>query len=108
MLFVFILKKNHIPLSAACDPIMFTNPPPVLCVFALQAEVLTGLPAMDLPSASTAIMALQCTGTKCIILTLGEKGLLYSMAVGRDGLMEWTTIEHIEAETVKVVDTSVS
>lgn len=70
--------------------------------------MLTGLPTTDLATASRAITALQSTGTKCIILTMGEKGLLYSTLVDKEGLMEWTVIQHIEAENVNVVDTTVS
>ena len=70
--------------------------------------MLTGLVASDVATATRAITALQCTGTKCIILTLGEKGLLYSMLVTKEGSMDWTAVRHIEAENVSVVDTTVS
>ena len=70
-----------------------------------QAEVLTGLPVTDLVSGRTAVEALQGMGPRCVVLTLGEKGLLYSQLL-RGG--QWTGIQHIEAEVVEVVDTTVS
>lgn len=71
-----------------------------------QVEILTEQPVTDLASAHVALGVLQRTGTNCVVLTLGEKGLLYSQKVG-EGLNEWSAPEHIEAECVEVVDTTV-
>lgn len=54
-----------------------------------------------------AVETLQGTGTSCIVLTLGEKGLLYSQLMKKE-LNEWSAIKHIEAEKMNVVDTTVS
>lgn len=69
----------------------------------MQAEVLTGLPVTDLPSARTAMEALQAVGSRCIVLTLGDKGLLYSQLETN----RWSQVEHMAAESVDVVDTTV-
>ena len=65
--------------------------------------MVTVVSVTDLVSATRAVEALQAMGSRCIVLTLGEKGLLYSVLVGK----EWSTIQHIPTEPVKVVDTTV-
>ena len=40
------------------------------------------------------------------MLTLGEKGLIYSQKSDRDG--KWGDVQYIKAETVNAVDTTVS
>lgn len=59
---------------------------------------------MDVETGTRAVEDLQKTGTKCVVLTLGEKGLLYSQLHSNKG---WSPVEQIEAETVSVVDTTV-
>ena len=75
--------------------------------FFIKAEVLTGLPVTDLPTAQNAVRALQDVGSSCVVLTLGEKGLMYSQLVRKEP-SEWSPIEHIPAAAVEVVDTTVS
>lgn len=67
--------------------------------------MVTGLPVADLETATRTVVALQRTGTRCIILTLGEKGLLYARLSA--ATKEWSPIKHIKAEKVDVVDTTV-
>lgn len=68
--------------------------------------MLTGLPVTDLERATEAVTTLQTTGTRCVVLTLGEKGLLYTWLMAKESA-EWSPIQHIEAEKVDVVDTTV-
>ena len=68
-----------------------------------QAAMVTGLPVTDVTTATESVKALQETGTRCVVLTLGEKGLLYTQLV----MGKWTPILHIAAEKVDVVDTTV-
>lgn len=71
-----------------------------------QAELLTGQPVPDLPSAYKAVETLLTRGPDCVVLTLGEKGVLFS------GRGKWAGPEegfrHVPAERVDVVDTTVS
>lgn len=69
---------------------------------------MTGLPVTDLETATEAVRTLQASGTRCIVLTLGEKGVLYTRLLTRAETGVWSPIEHIEAEKVNVVDTTVS
>lgn len=41
-----------------------------------------------------------------VVLTLGEKGLLFSQKDKQSG--KWSAVEHIEAEKVEAVDSTVS
>lgn len=50
---------------------------------------------------------LQTYGAKCIVLTLGENGLLYCQLLEKEGSSKWSEIKHLEAEKVEVVDTTV-
>lgn len=68
-----------------------------------QAAMVTGFPVTDITTATASIRALQDTGTSCVVLTLGEKGLLYTQLV----MGQWTPTLHIAAEKVNVVDTTV-
>ena len=56
----------------------------------------------DLPSAYKAVEMLQSYTPGCVVLTLGEKGVLFTEK-GKPDL-----VRHQEAENVKVVDTTVS
>lgn len=56
----------------------------------------------DLPSAYKAVEVLQSYTPGCVVLTLGEKGVLFTEK-GKPDIV-W----HQEAEKVKVVDTTVS
>lgn len=78
----------------------------LLAVFSptsIQAELLTGLPVPDLASGYQAVRELQSRGPGCVVLTLGEKGVLFT-ELGA----ETKTIRHIEALKVDVIDTTVS
>lgn len=68
---------------------------------------MTGLPVTDLETAAKAVTTLRATGTRCIVLTLGEKGLLYTVRKAEDSA-EWSPVQHMETEKVNVVDTTVS
>ncbi len=67
--------------------------------------MLTGLSVTDLALAREAVEVLQDTGSRCVVLTLGEKGVLYSVLLAGK---QWSKIQHIPAQAVKVVDTTVS
>lgn len=67
-----------------------------------QAELLTGLAVPDLSSAYKAVEVLQSYNPGCVVLTLGEKGVLFT-EIGKPDI-----IKHQEAEKVEVVDTTVS
>ena len=69
----------------------------------MQAELLTGLPVPDLPSAHKAVETLHSLGPGCVLLTLGEKGVVFTERGKRA-----EDIKHMEAEKVEVVDTTVS
>ena len=56
----------------------------------------------DLPTAYKAVEMLQSYTPGCVVLTLGEKGVLFTEK-GKPNL-----VRHQEAEKVKVVDTTVS
>ena len=56
----------------------------------------------DLPTAYKAVEMLQSYTPGCVVLTLGEKGVLFTEK-GKPDL-----VRHQEAEKVKVVDTTVS
>lgn len=56
----------------------------------------------DLPSAYKAVEVLQSYTPGCVVLTLGEKGVLFTEKGKPD------IVRHQEAEKVKVVDTTVS
>ena len=66
----------------------------------------------DIPSAREAVTSLQAIGTRCVVLTVGEKGLLYTVLLQqpRQGgeASTWTDIQLVEARKVDVVDTTVS
>lgn len=57
----------------------------------------------DLSAGSKAVKALQLLCSVCIVLTLGEQGLLYSVC--EEGA--WSVVEHIAANQVEAVDTTV-
>ena len=78
----------------------------IYIVFAIQAEVLTGVPVPDITAAYNAIDLLQSFQPGSIVLTLGEKGLLFSEREKQSG--KWSRVEHIEAEKVEAIDTTVS
>ena len=68
---------------------------------------MTGLPVTDLDTAKEAVLALQGTGTRCVVLTLGKEGLLYAQL--DEASKKWSAAQHIAAEKVTtVVDTTVS
>ena len=58
----------------------------------------------DVPSAHKAVEVLQSYGPACVVLTLGEKGVLFTPWGGKNT----TTISHFETEKVEVVDSTVS
>ena len=63
----------------------------------IEAQILTGVKVVDPESASTAADRLLEAGVKSVIITMGAKGFL---------LAEGSRREHIDAETVNVVDTT--
>ena len=71
-----------------------------------QAEVLTGAQVSDLESAYNAMDKLQSLQPGSIVLTLGDKGLLFSQRDKQSG--EWSVVQHIEAEKVEAIDSTVS
>ena len=65
----------------------------------------------DLDCAAKAVSALLEMGSDCVVLTLGDKGLLYSQQLrDREGAggITWDNSGYIPAEKVDVVDTTVS
>ena len=62
--------------------------------------VLGGAPITDLPSARTAVSLLQQKGCGAVVLTLGHNGVMFCES--RD-----SPIEHVPAEPVQAVDTTV-
>ena len=58
----------------------------------------------DLTAGYKAVEALQSLQTCCVVLTLGEKGVLFSERISND---QWGAIQHIQAERVEAVDTTV-
>ena len=71
-----------------------------LFVLTMQAELLTGLPVADMASARETVRTLQLKGPGCVVLTLGEKGSIFSQRETND-------IKHIKSTKVDVVDTTV-
>ncbi len=71
--------------------------------------MLTEIEVGDIQSASAAVNCLQECGAKCIVLTLGEKGLMYTVqVVNKEGVTQWSKTEHVEAKKTNVIDTTVS
>ena len=68
--------------------------------------MLTGVPVPDLPSAYDAMNLLQSFQPGSIVLTLGEKGLLFSQKDKQSG--KWGAVEHVESEKVEAIDSTVS
>lgn len=68
--------------------------------------MLTGVQVPDLAAAYVAVELLQSFQPGSIVLTLGENGLLFSQRDTQSG--KWSTIEHIEAEKVDAIDSTVS
>ena len=68
--------------------------------------MLTGIPVPDLPAAYDAMTLLQSFQPGSIVLTLGEKGLLFSQREKQSS--KWSSVEHIEAEKVEAIDSTVS
>ena len=68
--------------------------------------MLTGVPVPDLPAAYDAMNLLQSFQPGSIVLTLGEKGLLFSQREKQSS--KWNAVEYIEAEKVDVIDSTVS
>lgn len=68
--------------------------------------MLTGVPVPDLTAAYGAVELLQPFQPGSIVLTLGEKGLLFSQRDTQSG--KWSAVEHIEAEKVDAIDSTVS
>lgn len=68
--------------------------------------MLTGVPVPDLPAAYDAMNLLQSFQPSSIVLTLGEKGLLFSQREKQSS--KWNAVEYIEAEKVEVIDSTVS
>lgn len=72
----------------------------------------------DLESGYKAVEALQSLQPGCVVLTLGEKGVLFSekSTLGEMGVLfpeksnadQWGDIQHIKAEKVEAVDTTVT
>lgn len=58
----------------------------------------------DVTAGYKAVEALQLLQPGCVVLTLGEKGVLFSE---RNGHGQWGAIQHIQAEKVEAVDTTV-
>lgn len=68
--------------------------------------MLTSVPVPDLTAAYDAMDRLQSLQPSSIVLTLGEKGLLFSEREKESG--KWSKVEHIEAEKVEAIDSTVS
>lgn len=75
------------------------------CLFdpILQAEILSGLPVTDIEQAISAIRALLKKGPRCVVLTMGEKGVLFLDEQNGSSSIPY----HIKAPKVNVVDTTV-
>ena len=69
----------------------------------MQAETLLGSPVPDLASGRGAVENLRDLGARCVVLTMGERGVLYSEC--ENGV--WSNVGHIEAHKVDAVDTTV-
>ena len=68
--------------------------------------MLTGVQVSDVPAAHDAMVQLQSLQPNSIVLTLGDKGLIFSQRDRQSG--EWSKVQHIEAEKVEAVDSTVS
>ena len=68
--------------------------------------MLTGVPVPDLPAAYDAMNLLQSFQPGSVVLTLGEKGLLFSQRDKQSS--KWSPVEHVEAEKVEAIDSTVS
>lgn len=68
--------------------------------------MLTGVSVPDLPAAYDAMSLLQSFQPGSIVLTLGEKGLLFSQRDKQSS--KWSPVEHVEAEKVEAIDSTVS
>ena len=82
-------------------PVLFK----IIVIIIDQAEVLTGVQISDLPTAHDAVVQLQSFQPNSIVLTLGDKGLIFSQSDRQSE--EWSKIQHIEAEKVKAIDSTV-
>ena len=69
-----------------------------------QAETLLDVPVPDLSAGEAAMESLKALGCACVVLTMGERGLLFTQC--RQGV--WSRVEHIEAHRVEAIDTTVS
>ena len=68
--------------------------------------MLTGVPVPDLQAAYDAMKLLQSFQPGSVVLTLGEKGLLFSQREKTSS--KWSSVEHVEAENVEAIDSPVS
>ena len=68
--------------------------------------MLIGVPVPNLPAAYDAVNLLRSFQPGSIVLTLGKKGLLFSQRDKQSG--KWGSVEHIEAEKVEAIDSTVS
>lgn len=57
----------------------------------------------DIPTGREAVAKLQYLGVGCVVLTMGERGVLYSQY--NEGV--WSGVEHVPAHPVEAVDTTV-
>ena len=66
--------------------------------------MLTGVlvSASDLEGARAVVSRLQALGPRCVVLTLGEGGVLFTAMGEKEGV-----VHHCPAEKVNVVDTTV-
>ena len=67
---------------------------------------MTGVPVPDVTAAYVAMDRLQSFQPGSIVLTLGDKGLLFSQREKESG--KWSEVQRVEAEKVEAIDSTVS